>query len=86
MAAVSSELSTDQWLDVLQQAASGMLHAHFTGGEPLARPDLTELIAGHAPRAFTPTSLLRALDWLSRDCRHWSGRTRSHPDQLSGFA
>jgi len=23
-----------------------MLHAHFTGGEPLARPDLTELVAG----------------------------------------
>ena len=23
-----------------------MLHAHFTGGEPLARPDLTQLIAG----------------------------------------
>jgi pyrroloquinoline quinone biosynthesis protein E len=47
MAAVSSELSTAQWIDVLQQAGKlGMLHAHFTGGEPLARPDLTELIAG----------------------------------------
>ena len=30
----------------LQQAGKlGMLHAHFTGGEPLARTDLTELIA-----------------------------------------
>jgi len=47
MAAVSSELSTQQWLDVFRQAGKlGMLHAHFTGGEPLARPDLTELIAG----------------------------------------
>ncbi|MGA7218297.1 MAG: pyrroloquinoline quinone biosynthesis protein PqqE [Candidatus Sulfotelmatobacter sp.] len=47
MAAVSSELSTAQWIDVFQQAGQiGMLHAHFTGGEPLARPDLTELIAG----------------------------------------
>lgn len=47
MAAVSSELSTAQWIDVLQQAGKlGMLHAHFTGGEPLARLDLTELIAG----------------------------------------
>jgi PqqA peptide cyclase len=46
LAAVSSELSTAEWIDVFQQAGKlGMLHAHFTGGEPLARPDLTELIA-----------------------------------------
>src|SRR5246127_3703426 len=42
-----SELSTTEWIDVLQQAGKlEMLHAHFTGGEPLARPDLTELIPG----------------------------------------
>jgi pyrroloquinoline quinone biosynthesis protein E len=47
LAAVSSELSTEKWIDVFQQAGKlGMLHAHFTGGEPLARPDLAELIAG----------------------------------------
>jgi len=47
MAAAAEELTTQQWLDVLQQAGKlGMLHAHFTGGEPLARPDLTELISG----------------------------------------
>jgi pyrroloquinoline quinone biosynthesis protein E len=47
LAAVNSELSTQEWIDVFQQAGKlGMLHAHFTGGEPLARPDLTELIAG----------------------------------------
>jgi pyrroloquinoline quinone biosynthesis protein E len=46
MAAVSSELSTEEWIDILQQSGKlGMLHAHFTGGEPLARADLTELIA-----------------------------------------
>ena len=46
LAAVSSELSTAEWIDIFQQAGKlGMLHAHFTGGEPLARPDLTELIA-----------------------------------------
>jgi pyrroloquinoline quinone biosynthesis protein E len=46
LAAISSELSTSEWIDVLQQAGKlGMLHAHFTGGEPLARPDLVELIA-----------------------------------------
>jgi pyrroloquinoline quinone biosynthesis protein E len=47
LASVTSELSTAEWLDIFQQSGKlGMLHAHFTGGEPLARPDLTELVAG----------------------------------------
>jgi PqqA peptide cyclase len=46
MMATESELSTAEWTGVFQQAGKlGMLHAHFTGGEPLARTDLTELIA-----------------------------------------
>jgi PqqA peptide cyclase len=46
LAAVSTELSTSEWVEVFRQAGElGMLHAHFTGGEPLARTDLTELIA-----------------------------------------
>ncbi len=46
LSATDTELSTAQWISVLQQAGKlGMLHVHFTGGEPLARPDLTELIA-----------------------------------------
>lgn len=46
LADVKSELSTDEWANVFAQAgALGMLHAHFTGGEPLARADLVELIA-----------------------------------------
>jgi PqqA peptide cyclase len=41
-----SELSTEDWTNVFQQSGQlGMLHAHFTGGEPLARADLTELVA-----------------------------------------
>ena len=47
LAAASSEMSTTEWIGIFQQAAKlGMLHAHFPGGEPLARPDLPELIAG----------------------------------------
>ncbi len=47
MAAVRDELSISEWVDVFQQAGKlGILHAHFTGGEPLARQDLTELIDG----------------------------------------
>ena len=46
LAAVQSELSTEEWTSVFRQAGMlGMLHAHFTGGEPLARTDLAELIA-----------------------------------------
>ena len=46
LAGAESELSTDEWVSVFRQAGRlGMLHGHFTGGEPLARNDLTELIA-----------------------------------------
>jgi len=46
LAATSSELSTEQWISVFRESGKlGMLHAHFTGGEPLARTDLAELIA-----------------------------------------
>ena len=41
LAGAASELSTAEWTSVFQQAGKlGMLHAHFTGGEPLARTDL----------------------------------------------
>src|SRR5271156_3887569 len=39
------ELSTAAWARVLREAAElGVLQVDFTGGEPLARPDLAELI------------------------------------------
>ncbi|HXM97533.1 MAG TPA: pyrroloquinoline quinone biosynthesis protein PqqE [Candidatus Dormibacteraeota bacterium] len=41
----ANELSTEVWSRVFREAAqAGVLQADFTGGEPLARPDLTELI------------------------------------------
>ena len=46
MTAAKAELATADWVRVFQQAAKmGVLHLHLTGGEPLARPDLTELAA-----------------------------------------
>jgi pyrroloquinoline quinone biosynthesis protein E len=46
LAGTPSELSTEEWTRVFQQCGKlGMLHAHFTGGEPLARTDLAELIS-----------------------------------------
>jgi PqqA peptide cyclase len=55
LSATQSELSTEQWRSVFQQAGRlGMLHVHFTGGEPLARADLTELTAAaHAAGVYT---------------------------------
>jgi pyrroloquinoline quinone biosynthesis protein E len=42
----SRELDTGAWLRVLDEAAAlGVLHVHFTGGEPMARPDLPELVS-----------------------------------------
>jgi pyrroloquinoline quinone biosynthesis protein E len=41
-----AELSTADWLRVLGEARDlGVLQVHFSGGEPLLRPDLTELVA-----------------------------------------
>jgi pyrroloquinoline quinone biosynthesis protein E len=46
----SNELSTETWARVLEEAAAaGVLQADFTGGEPLARTDIIELV--HAARA-----------------------------------
>jgi pyrroloquinoline quinone biosynthesis protein E len=41
----SSELSTEDWSRVFQEAATaGVLQVDFTGGEPLARPDIVDLV------------------------------------------
>lgn len=41
----SAEMSTDDWKRLLDQAAAiGVLQIHFSGGEPLARRDLVELV------------------------------------------
>lgn len=54
----SEELSTADWLRVLDEAADlGVLQAHFSGGEPMARPDLPELIA-HAVQRGLYTNLI----------------------------
>src|SRR5207302_7120092 len=44
-----SELPTQTWIRVFQEAAqAGILQVDFTGGEPLARTDIVELV--HAAR------------------------------------
>ena len=45
LTARGEELPTEVWSHVFQQAAQlGVLQADFTGGEPLARPDILDLI------------------------------------------
>src|SRR5256885_16622257 len=45
LAARNSELDTETWTSVFRQAAAlGVLQADFTGGEPLARTDIVELV------------------------------------------
>ena len=55
MIGAKAELSTEDWLRVFQQARSlGILHLHLTGGEPLARVDLKDLVEGaHAAALYT---------------------------------
>ena len=63
----AEELATADWLRVFSEAAAlGVLHLHLTGGEPLARPDLTELIAG-ARGAHLYTNLITSGIGLSRE-------------------
>lgn len=58
MDAPASELSTGEWLRVLDEAAAiGVLQVHFSGGEPMARRDLTELVA-HAAAAGLYTNII----------------------------
>ena len=67
LTARSSELTTADWLRVFEQAgALGMLHLHLTGGEPLARPDLAELIAA-ARKSRLYTNLITSGVGLSQD-------------------
>jgi len=61
------ELATADWLRVFSEAAGlGVLHLHLTGGEPLARPDLVEMIAG-ARKAGLYTNLITSGIGLSRE-------------------
>ena len=55
LAGASTELATDDWRRVFAEAAQmGVLHLHLTGGEPLGRTDLEELVtAAHETGLYT---------------------------------
>jgi len=67
LSARSEELATSDWLRVFREAATlGVLHLHLTGGEPLARPDLADMIAG-ARESKLYTNLITSGIGLSRE-------------------
>jgi len=55
MIGAKAELPTDDWIRVFQEARElGILHLHLTGGEPVSRSDLRELVeAAHAAGLYT---------------------------------
>ncbi|MEJ3744914.1 pyrroloquinoline quinone biosynthesis protein PqqE [Actinomycetes bacterium KLBMP 9797] len=58
LSAYRDELPTAAWLRVLTEARDlGVLQVHLSGGEPLLRPDLTDLVA-HARRLGLYTNLV----------------------------
>jgi pyrroloquinoline quinone biosynthesis protein E len=58
LARYRNELSTDDWMRVLDEAAAlGVVQAHFSGGEPTLRRDLVEMVA-HAVHAGLYTNLI----------------------------
>ncbi len=63
----NNEISTADWLRVFAEAAAvGVLHLHLTGGEPLSRPDLLDLVAG-ARQSGLYTNLITSGIGLSRE-------------------
>ncbi|WP_372664060.1 pyrroloquinoline quinone biosynthesis protein PqqE [Amycolatopsis kentuckyensis] len=93
----AAELSTADWISVLSQARElGVLQVHLSGGEPLARPDLPELVA-HASSLGCYVNLVtsglgltaaRLDDLVSRGLAHVQlsaqGATRERSDLLAG--
>lgn len=63
----ANELSTQDWCDVFDQAAAmGVLQVHFSGGEPMARKDLAEMVR-HAAQAGLYTNLITSGVLLNRE-------------------
>ena len=69
-ARAKEELTTAQWIDVFKQArAMGSVQLGFSGGEPLTRKDLPELIAAARELGFYTNLItsgigLTAKNWI----------------------
>ena len=63
----SNELETEDWIRVIEQAADmGILHIHFSGGEPTVRKDL-EVLVEKAAQTGLYSNLITSAVLLERD-------------------
>jgi pyrroloquinoline quinone biosynthesis protein E len=63
----SGELATKDWIRVMDEAVDmGVLHVHFSGGEPTARKDLEELVA-HASKIGLYSNLITSAVLLTEE-------------------
>ncbi|MHA1560265.1 MAG: radical SAM protein, partial [Alphaproteobacteria bacterium] len=63
----SAELTTDEWKRVMSELAElGVLQFHFSGGEPLARKDIIELVR-HAREVGLYTNLITSAVMLTEE-------------------
>lgn len=77
------ELSTQTWIDVFQQAAAmGVLQLDLTGGEPVARADLVELVSA-ARESGLYVNLITSGIGLSQEKLEQLARARLDHVQLS---
>jgi pyrroloquinoline quinone biosynthesis protein E len=66
----SAELDTGQWRRVLEEAADlGVLQAHLSGGEPLLRRDVTEIVRRAAELGLYTNLITSALGLSDRRAR-----------------
>src|SRR5205807_9887065 len=66
----NGELATDEWRRVIREAAGlGVLQIGFSGGEPLVRHDLADLVRG-AREANLYTNLITSGIGLDENCTH----------------
>jgi PqqA peptide cyclase len=63
----AAELDTAAWTRVFAEAAAlGVVHLHLSGGEPLARADLTELVAAAAKQQLYSNLITSGLGLTAR--------------------
>ncbi len=75
LTARGTELPTGSWARVFREAAElGVLQADFTGGEPLARPDLADIIRAARAAGLYASLISSGLPMDESGWRNWLRR------------
>jgi pyrroloquinoline quinone biosynthesis protein E len=81
------ELDTEDWIRVLREArALGAVQLGLSGGEPLARDDLEEIVAEAHRLGFYINLITSGVGLSEPASRAEDGRARSHPTVVSRTA